>query len=112
LLKASISANEFIENYFKKFGFNVRNATTLRDFWTKRAEIFEYETQKYAVKPAKKTITEKADEEVGSTPSVETLIGRTNNLLAECIQLHKEILSISKNQYQIFLDLQNKKRTT
>lgn len=108
LLKISKSSNEFIEQYFQQFGFGIRSATTLRDFWTKRKEIIEYESQKYAVKPAKKVITEKADEEVGSTPSVETLIGRTNNLLAECIQLHKEMINIALNQYQHFINIQKR----
>jgi len=108
LLKGSESSNEFIKEYFMQFGFDRRTANQLRDFWTKRAAIFTYDQIQYAmhklnqVKPKITKVTTKADEEIGSTPSLETLVTHTNQYLAECIQLHKEMLDISKKQLKFF----------
>jgi hypothetical protein len=107
VLKESKNANVFTENYFKKFGF-IRTANQLRDIWTLRKAIFDYEVQKHAVKPITGKITEKADEEVGSTPSLEVLVGRTNNRLAECIQLHKDLLKVAKEQLDLFKQIQER----
>jgi len=108
LLQACNNSSEFIESYFKTLGFGIRTATTLRDFWTKRKEITEYEKQKNAVKLIKKETVEKADGKVGSIPSVEELIINTNNLLAESIQLQKELVKVTSNQYQHFIEIQKK----
>jgi hypothetical protein len=102
LLKKSAESDGFIKDYFRQIGFDRRTTDQLRDFWARRDDILEHDRKKHEIKPPVTKITMKADGEVGSVPSLETLVTHTNQFLAECIQLHKEMLDVTKKQLMFF----------
>jgi hypothetical protein len=103
LLQTAKSHNEFVQGYYKnpKLGFEA-TVFELINMWTHRDAILEHEKEKHVVKLPQKQIVEKADADVGSYPSLESLQSNNNRMLAECIQLHKEILAVLTKQFDFF----------
>lgn len=122
VLKKAKSIDDFIINYFKRFGFGRRTTYNLRYIWTKRSRIFAQQQEQKKqeeniaapkkpaisgenIAAAKAIDTVLMSAHAGKTngdPDLETLVAHTNNRLALQYQILKEIKKVLEDQLTFF----------
>lgn len=108
LLQTSKSHDEFVQGYYKKFGFNSGvGIHILIGMWTHRAAIFKFEKEKEEQKNAIvikiPVITEPIKKEKpDSLPDVGEQLAKINNNIVEMIFITKDLLQVQKDTYTLF----------
>jgi hypothetical protein len=106
LLQASKNKDAFVQLYYQRIGFEKRSIDALHLMWARyQATLSVGKPNKgkiVKIAPKVMQIIEKAKGEVGSTPSLETLVSHTNNALAEQTAILLEIKTVQEHLLRFF----------